>query len=319
MKQHYLLFLVLLLLGCVFIGNSWAEDDSRYPIMRPDHQTWIQWMEDYERAPKAQIDYGLDFMLYRAQGLNYATSLDLLDLIDYDPNQRNQGRCGNCWVWAGTGVMEIAHEVQEGVFDRHSIQYLNSCRTGFACCGGGLSGFATWYSGEGQALPWSNANASFADGGRRCSDGSSLVTCASIGTMPNFPINSITAVSIETHTGQSAAIANIKNILNQDKGIYFGFGLPDSSAWGDFFDFWDGVGGETEATLWSDTDTYCGQEWNEAAGEAGGHAVLILGYNDDDADPANHYWLALNSWGTAGGLRLNGLFRIPMDMNYDCS
>jgi hypothetical protein len=286
--------------------------------MRPDRETWTQWQKDYLSARTAKIDERIDLMLQQSREPDQGTSMDLLGHIDYDPIQRNQGRCGNCWVWAGTGVMEVARDVEDAVFDRLSIQYLNSCRAGFACCGGNLGGFATWYSGEGQTIPWDNANAAFADGGRRCADGASGVACGSIVTVPSHPIVSISDVRIETHDGQANAIADIKNILNQDRAVYFGFSLPDDGAWDDFFDFWDGVGGETEATLWPDTGTYCGDEWVQ--GEAGGHAVVILGYNDDDADAGNHYWIALNSWGTpASGGRPNGLFRIPTQMNYDCS
>lgn len=47
--------------------------------------------------------------------------------------------------------------------------------------------------------------------------------------------------------------------------------------------------------------------------------MLIVGYNDQDANPDNHYWIVLNSWGTSGGARPNGLFRMKMHMNYDCT
>jgi hypothetical protein len=47
--------------------------------------------------------------------------------------------------------------------------------------------------------------------------------------------------------------------------------------------------------------------------------VVIVGYNDDDADANNHYWIVLNSWGTSGGDRPNGLFRMKMRMNYGCT
>ena len=49
---------------------------------------------------------------------------------------------------------------------------------------------------------------------------------------------------------------------------------------------------------------------------AGGHAVLCVGYNDDD--PQNSYWIMLNSWGTPSG-RPNGLFHVAMNMDYDCA
>ena len=316
MQRKFLLYTLCLFLVFVFAGNIWAADESEYPVMPAE--AWVEWLKASEAAPKAKIDENIDLMLYRAESLDYGTSMDLSGHIDYDPIQRSQGVCGNCWVWAGTGVMEIAHDVDDGVFDRLSIQYLDSCKTDhFACCGGNLGAFATWYGGQGMAIPWDNTNASFADAGRRCADGT-LVTCASISKTPNYPINSISAVSIGTHSGQATAISNIKNVLNQNKGVVFGFALPDSTAWADFGDFWNCNSGETEATLWHGVDNYCGTEWDERPHQAGAHAVVIYGYNDDDADSANHYWLVLNSWGDAGGDRSHGFFRIPMVMDYDC-
>ncbi|MEA1901565.1 MAG: C1 family peptidase, partial [Thermodesulfobacteriota bacterium] len=318
MKRKILLSILGLFLVFVFAGNIWA-DPSECPVMPAE--AWVEWLKASEAAPKAEIDENINFMLYRAESLDYGTSMDLSGHIDYDPDQRSQGVCGNCWVWAGTGVMEIAHDVDDGVFDRLSIQYLDSCKTdSFACCAGNLGAFATWYSVQGMAIPWDNTNASFADAGRRCADGT-LVTCASIAKTPNYPINSISAVSIDTHSSQATAILNIKNILNQNKGVVFGFALPNSVAWTNFRDFWNCNSSETEATLWNDVDSFCGTEWDgpEAGDTAGAHAVVIYGYNDDDADSANHYWLVLNSWGTAGGDRPNGFFRVPMMMDYDCS
>ncbi len=43
-----------------------------------------------------------------------------------------------------------------------------------------------------------------------------------------------------------------------------------------------------------------------------------MGYNDEDGT-ANDYWVMLNSWGTAGDGRPNGLFHLAMDMDYDCA
>ena len=58
----------------------------------------------------------------------------------------------------------------------------------------------------------------------------------------------------------------------------------------------------------------CGRSYDYLSG--GGHAVLCVGY--DDTDPNNRYWIMLNSWGTTTG-RPAGLFRVNMDMNYDCA
>lgn len=321
MIRKFLLGILCLFLVFILVGNPWTDDKFRYAVMRPDTQTMIEWMIDFETAPRAFIDPVINNRLNFAKIFLQGTSMNLLGHLDYIPDDRHQGWCGNCWAWAGTGIMEVAHDVQNGVFDRLSLQFLDSCRADFACCGGGLGGFATWYSGVGYAIPWSNTNAAFADINRKCEDGASLVACGGISTDPYYPLISIAEVTIPTYKNPDA-VTNIKNVLNQNKAIYFWFALPNHEAWEDFGAFWDGVHGETEESLWAGVDAYCGVEWNEAAGECGAHAVLLLGYNDDDLDPNNHYWLVLNSWGTGpppGLVRPNGLFRIPMNvMNYDC-
>jgi hypothetical protein len=108
------------------------------------------------------------------------------------------------------------------------------------------------------------------------------------------------------------AIWNIENVLDQKRGIYFGFALANSSDWARFNTFWNT---QPESAIWS-YGFSDGKVWNSVTG--GGHAVLCVGYNDSDPDPAKHYWVMLNSWGTTPG-RPNGLFRIPMEYNYSSS
>ena len=277
-------------------------------IMRPDDETRLKWIEEYENAPKAWIDPEIERRLTLAQDEPGAASMSLLSRIRYVPSERNQGNCGNCWVWPGTGIMEIALNVQNGIEDRLSIQLLNSCKTDrFACCGGNIYEFASWYAGKGFAVPWSNTNGFFQDGVKKCSDNVPAVSCGSISTVPNYPITSIQAVTIPTQgVGQATAIANIKNVLNQNKGVFFSFALATQSHWNAFYDFWNN---QPESAVWN-PDPYCGYTWVPL--EGGSHAVLIVGYDDND-------WIALNSWGTANGGRPNGLFRIPINMNYDCT
>ena len=333
MKNHYIRKLIglFLIITLVFIsGGTWAEDKaltgveatagieeriktqaelpSTYPIMRPDHETLMEWIQEYENAPKFSTK-NFEMTAPPLRG-----SKSLLSHLQYTPSQRQQGSCGDCWVWSGTGVMGVNLNVNENTLDRLSVQYINSCFSGsYACCGGNLSDVVDFYTTNPQALPWSNTNANFADASESCSNGSSGVTCGSISTSPDYPIDSISAVTITTqNVSQSAAIANIKTILNSNKAMWFAFYLPHSTAWGNFHTFWNNQG---ESVLW-DPDPYCGATW--VSGEGGGHAVLCVGYNDDDPNPDNHYWIIVNSWGTAGGGRPNGIFRMKMDINYGC-
>jgi len=224
--------------------------------------------------------------------------------------------------------MEIALDVQEGIRDRLSVQYFTSCYEGgggedWACCGGWLDWFADWYEDNGLAIPWSEEyNSHWQDGAQTCcaeynpdgtckTYGETSVPCEDISTSCRYPISSTTVARIETRgVGQETAIANIKNALQQNKAIWFVYYLPTGDDWDNFGDFWYN---EPEDAIW-DPDFSCGHVWDPDTG--GGHAVLVVGY--DDTDPNNSYWIVLNSW-DAPDNRPNGLFRLDMDMNYDCN
>ena len=301
MKRKLLLGILGLFLVLCCAGGAWSDESKGpYTIMKPDRETRLRWIQDYEMAPRAYIDKTINFSIMPGG------SLSLLSHLQYTPSERNQGSCGNCWAWAGTGVMGIALDVQENILDRLSVQFISSCNTAKSCCDGGwLSDLADFYTFEGYTIPWSNTNANWQNG-----DGNCNVPCSSIATLPSYDIDSIEAQTIETHSvGQAQAIANIKNVLNQNKAVWFVLFLPRVSDWDTFRNFWN-TPGETVTT---NLDYGCGQTWDS---EGGGHAVLCVGYNDDN--PSNSYWIMVNSWGTAGGGRPNGIFRLDMDMDYGC-
>ena len=244
MKRRFLWGILCLLLVLSFAATAWSQElPETYPIMRPDKETLERWIQDYESAPEAYIDEELR-MRIAPQG-----SRDLLSYLQYTPSQRNQGSCGNCWVWAGTGVIGIDLNVNQSIKDRLSVQYIDSCETSsYACCGGWLSDVADFYTSNPQALPWSNTNASWQDGSRTCSLGSSLVSCGTIATSPKYLITSINDTSITTHgVSETTAIANIKNILHQNKAISFSFFLANNSDWDAFRDFWSN---QNENAIW---------------------------------------------------------------------
>jgi len=274
-------------------------------IMQPSLETLHNWFGCYDRAPRTHIDLDLE---------PPTGQFSLLNHLSYIPSERDQGYCGNCWVWAGTGILEVALDVQTGIFDRLSIQYFNSkyndgVAENWAGCGGNLEDLADFYATEGFIIPWSNTNASWADWGQTCDDGTS-VPWETISTTPNYTFTQCTVESIETHAvGQGTAIANIKNVLAQNKAVWFAFFLPTTDDWNQFRSFWRE---QPETVIWN-PDYSSGHYWDEGGG---GHAVLCVGYNDDD--PENSYWTIVNSWGTADGNRSNGIFHLDMNMDYDC-
>ena len=282
-----------------------------YPLMRPTLEEAGLWTGQYNASAQAYLSPEIAAKMAAAP----AASVSLLNLLEYTPSERDQGSCGNCWAWAGTGVMEIDYARQTGVSDRFSVQYLNSnynggCGGSGACCGGWLEGLAGFYRAKGMIVPWSNANARYRDGWQGCG-GCSAVSASSISTSPHYDLTAISPSTIPSRgIGKEAAISNIKNVLGQGKAIWFAFFLPDSSAWNSFYSFW---GAQPESVVWQ-PDFAAGRSYNYQSG--GGHAVLCVGY--DDTDPNNRYWIMLNSWGDTTG-RPAGLFRVNMDMNYDCA
>jgi|GEM_PF-3365218 len=302
--------------------NFYAFTDNgtalKYPVMAltPEQKRAEDELADH--APIAPAAPAADLMMLDAAD-GAGADFSLLPHLNYVPAERDQNpNCGNCWVWTGTGVVEIALHVQKGIRERLSIQYFNSTYqngTGlsWACCGGNPTSFADIYRNIlHKAIPWANSNAYFRDGPQKCVSGT-LVPAATITSTPYYAVSSIgPAELIATHgVGEAQAIANIKYILHQNKAIYFAYGLASAADWQTFQTWWDD---SLETAIW--TGGYsCGREWTLTGGS---HATLCVGYNDEDPNPNNHYWLILNSWGAPSN-RPNGLFRIPMHYNYDCS
>jgi Tol biopolymer transport system component len=247
-------------------------------------------------------------------------SVNLLPYLPYTLSQRDQGSCGNCWVWASTGALEISHAVQNNVKDRLSIQYFNSnynhTTTSNACCGGWLSTYTDWYNADTanrKPIPWSNTNAGWGGSGTDYSqsycNAMSKVSYNSITNSPNYPVSSMSSSVVSTYGyGQSAAVANIKSQIAANKPVWYGF-FENSTGWSAFTSFWGTKNGDQ---IWN-PDPWAHAGYN---GEVDGHAVLIVGYNDTDPNPDNAYWLVLNSWYTPAG-RQDDTFRLKMYMNYD--
>ncbi|HEY93812.1 MAG TPA: hypothetical protein G4O15_02585, partial [Dehalococcoidia bacterium] len=298
--------------GCVE-----CNEDTTYPIMRPDRETLDRWNEGLYNLRIAPIRENnlSSTKLLTLSGDTYSHSL--LSWVPYVPGDRHQGSCGNCWVWASTGCMEITHLKENDVYDRISIQFVNSAYgdgdgEDFACCGGWMGDFASFYSAVGYAVPWDNFNADWHDGNNSCG-GVSNVHIDNIVKAPRYNISYIEAFRIATHdedeVDQATAIAYIKSWLDANYGVYFSFKLPNGTAWTNFQNFWNN---EPDTAIWGDFS--CGADYDEDTG--GGHGMLCVGYNDEEGT-ANDYWIMLNSWGTPTG-RPDGTMRVAMNIDYSC-
>lgn len=240
----------------------------------------------------------------------------LLDNFTYEPSLWDQtghceDHCGNCWSWACTGALEMDMAYRNKISDMLSVQYfVSSYHNGtgiFACCGGSPAWFADFYTSKKMAIPWSNANASFMDGCTHCGE-STKVPAISIATVPNYPIEKVTALVVPTHHDEGVmdnqtAIRNIKSVLHSHKAVIFNYALDD---WSPFMEFWNS---EPQEAVWTPER---GSSYSDGP-DNGAHTVLCLGYND--TDPNNRYWILLNSWGAPNN-RPHGLFRLNMDLNY---
>jgi len=289
-------------------GGQCSGSPPLYPLMHPSEAQLDTEEAQYQSLEKYNAPRPKGFTTEGG-----SVSKSLLPYISYVPAERNQGSCGDCWVWASTGLLEIEHAVNTGVNERLSTQYFNSKYNNgqgpnFACCGGNIQIFSSWYATDKSPIPWSNTNAAFGDRNRYCGNtlGYNLtaVPIGTISTTPHYQLDSVSYLPISTTgVGQSAAIANIKSAIDNNKAVYYGFYYNDTG-WNAFFSFW---GSQAESVIFN-PDSYGGP------GNTGGHGVTIVGY--DTTDPGNPYWVVLNSWGAPSG-RPNGLFRLKMNMNYD--
>ena len=255
---------------------------------------------------------------YTAPGLSHQIprgSLSLLPDLPYNATERNQGGCGNCWVWASTGAIEIGHTIESGIRDRLSIQYFNDNYgngpdgENSACCGSNPNHVVNWYDNKTanpgmKLIPWSNTNAFYAPH-QACN--SPVSSSDPVSTSPAYQLNSISITTVPTYgVSQSTAINNIKSALNNNQPVVYGFWYSHTDM--KTFQHWWHTQPETD--VWDPTP------FNGDSGDVG-HFVLIVGY-DDKTDPDNPCWLVVNSWGAPSN-RPDGTFRISMNMNYNAA
>ena len=204
-----------------------------------------------------------------------------------------QGSCGSCWAFASNGGVEAMINIIENdpYFDIDlSEQYLVSdCSNAGSCCGGIPSQALDYIKDEG--VP-DECCFPYADGSCSC-DPFTLTCNCRYSNPPGVCSDKQCSDKCGDSDKRLWKIDEYKTInANDIKKYLVAFGpIVTCMYWeGDASDRWDSNG-----------------VYNCSALNRPNHAILIVGYNDNDA---GGYWIVKNSWGANWGPDSNGFFRL---------
>lgn len=192
-----------------------------------------------------------------------AAALAQLDLRNVNGHSfvtpvRDQGACGSCWAFAVAGAMEsrLLQLLAVGDLDL-AEQVLVSCDSRSQGCGGGSLWTASDFARD-NGLPLESCAPYRAANG----------TCGTV-----CPDWRSTAYRISAYRAVQATVGSIREAIATSGAV------PClMTAYDDFFSYKSGIYSHVTGAL------------------VGGHAVVIIGYND-----AAEYFIAKNSWGTQWG------------------
>jgi hypothetical protein len=223
---------------------------------------------DYDKTIKRFRTIIPNFDAYVAQVLPTAYDWRAYGMVT---PAKDQGNCGSCWAFASVGTLESKILMMGRSPYDISEQQQVSCNTAMLGCNGGyMTALQFWYT-EGPMLESCTGYPSY---------GGAEPDCESLAPCSQLPYHTMNYYTVNT-----SDINEIKTSLYNDGPTYFSFYV-----YADFFTFWDTAAPGTVYV-------------NSSSSYEGGHAVLIIGWDDSKGA-----WLLKNSWGATGGPNGDGTF-----------
>jgi len=215
--------------------------------------------ETYQRYLKVYPDRAAEALppAYDARDYGWVTSA------------KDQGSCGSCWAFASVGAFESKLlKLYGGSHPDLSEQQQISCNSGMAGCCGGDSSAPTYWETVG---PIYEGCAQYGERG---------TYCPTVRTQECVSLSGCSQLSMRV-TGFHTVLANdFKTSLYEKGPGYFRFDV-----YSDFEVYWATAG---PGTVYVSSDDIGEQE-------PAGHAVLLIGWDDDKGA-----YLCKNSWGETG-------------------
>jgi len=272
---------LLLLVPCVCLAEGGKEQDE---IDRVIIEKDLQWQtRDYGGQQFALGDIEDDGKPHLAVPERSSGSLSLMDMdlptaLDWRDNGgnyvspvKNQGQCGSCWAFAVVGAMEARYAISAttpGSFLDLAEQHMVSCDSNNYGCSGGNSYRAAQFA-QTSGVP-DEACFPYVASEPPCEDG-----CDDWAAR---------AVHVSEFEAVSRSVDALKEALQQ------GPFQVSFNVYGDFYSYGEGVYEYA-------TGTY-----------RGGHAVVLVGYQNTPGETGGGHFIVKNSWATGWGE--DGYFRI---------